>query len=81
MSGLLIGQEKLQAFADAEVVVLPSGAENFGFSTFESMASRLPVVVSDTLNYADAIRPSQAGFVVPRDPPEFAIATLKLLRD
>lgn len=81
MPGLLIGQEKLQAFADADVFVLPSEAENFGFAMFEAMASRLPVVVSDTLNYADEIRRCQAGFVVRRDPREFASATLKLLRD
>jgi glycosyltransferase involved in cell wall biosynthesis len=81
MPGLLIGQEKLEAFADADVFVLPSEAENFGFAMFEAMASRLPVVVSDTLNYADEIRRSQAGFVVRRDPREFASATLKLLKD
>jgi glycosyltransferase involved in cell wall biosynthesis len=81
LPGLLIGQEKLQAFADADVFVLPSEAENFGFAMFEALASRLPVVVSDTLNYADEIRRSQAGFVVRRDPREFASATLKLLRD
>jgi len=81
MLGLLSGEEKLQAFADADVFVLPSEAENFGFAMFEAMASRLPVVVSDTLNYADEIRRSQAGFVVRRDPREFASATLKLLRD
>ena len=81
MPGLLIGPEKLQAFADADVFVLPSEAENFGTAMFEAMASRLPVVVSDTLNYADEIRRSEAGFVVGRDPQEFANATLKLLRD
>lgn len=79
--GLLSGKEKLQAFADADVFVLPSETENFGFAMFEAMASRLPVVVSDTLNYADEIRRCQAGFVVRRDPREFASATLKLLRD
>ena len=81
MPGLLSGEERLQAFADADVFVLPSEAENFGFAMFEAMASRLPVVVSDTLDYADEIRRRQAGFVVRRDPQAFASAILKLLRD
>jgi len=80
MPGLLIGQEKLQAFADADVFVLPSEAENFCFAMFEAMASRIPVVVSDTLNYADEIRQYQTGVVVRRDPREFANAILRLLK-
>lgn len=81
MPGLLVGQEKLQAFADADVFVLPSHGENFGFAVFEAMASRIPVVVSDTLNYADEIRRYEAGFVVRRDPQEIAAAILDLLGD
>lgn len=81
MPGLMIGQEKLQAFADADVFVLPSYAENFGFAIFEAMASRIPVVVSDTLDYASELERYQAGFIVQRDPQEFAAAILKLLGD
>jgi len=81
MTGPLTGESKRQAFADADVFVLPSHAENFGVAIFEAMASRLPIVVSDTLNYADEIRRSEAGFVVRRDPREFASAILKLLTD
>jgi glycosyltransferase involved in cell wall biosynthesis len=81
MPGLLIGQEKLQAFADADVFALPSETENFCFAMFEAIAGRIPVVVSDSLNYTDEIRRYQAGFVVRRDPREFADAILKLLGD
>jgi glycosyltransferase involved in cell wall biosynthesis len=81
MPGLLIGQEKLQALADADVFVLPSQAENFGFAMFEAMASRIPVVVSDTLNYAEEVSQRGAGLAVPRTPQEFAAAILELLND
>ena len=46
MIGLADETQKLEAFADADVFVLPSEAENFGFAMFEAMASRVPVVVS-----------------------------------
>ncbi len=80
MPGLLIGEEKLQAFADADVFVLPSEAENFGFVVFEAMASHIPVVVSDTLNYANEFDKHQTGLIVPRKPEAFAEAILTLLR-
>jgi glycosyltransferase involved in cell wall biosynthesis len=81
MPGLLVGQERLEAFADADVFVFPSEAENFGFAMFEAMASRIPVVVSDTLDYADEVKRYEAGLVVRRDSQEFATAIVKLLGD
>jgi glycosyltransferase involved in cell wall biosynthesis len=82
-SAIIIGpvgpSDRLEAMADADIFVLPSEAENFGFSVFEAMASRVPVVVSDTLNYAEEIQNSGAGFSVPRDPDRFAEAILHLL--
>jgi glycosyltransferase involved in cell wall biosynthesis len=81
MPGLLVGEEKLRAFADADVFVLPSHAENFGFAVFEAMASRIPVVISDTLDYAKDIDSHQAGISVPRDPQAFANAIVRILSD
>lgn len=45
------------------------------------MASRVPVVVSNTLNYAEEIARSAAGFSVPRERHAFAAAILRLLRE
>jgi glycosyltransferase involved in cell wall biosynthesis len=81
MTGFISGPEKLMAFSEADVFVLPSQAENFGFANFEAMASKIPVVISDTLNYANEIKSYQAGLVVRRDPKDFAEAILKLLKD
>jgi glycosyltransferase involved in cell wall biosynthesis len=81
MPGLLVGEDKMQAFADADVFVLPSHAENFGFAVFEAMASRIPVVISDTLDYAKEVDSHQAGISVPRNPQAFADAIVRVLTD
>ncbi len=81
LTGFATLDQKLQAFADADVFVLPSQEENFGLSVFEAMASRLPVVISNTMNYAEEIARSAAGFSVPRERSAFAGAILKLVRD
>jgi glycosyltransferase involved in cell wall biosynthesis len=74
-------EEKKQAFADADVFVLVSQAENFGNTIFEAMASHVPVIISDTLNVVDEIRKGEAGVVVPRDPEELAQAIIRLIED
>jgi len=79
LPGLLVGQEKLQALADADVFVMPSHAENFSFAMFEAMAARVPVVISDTLNFAPMVERAGAGRVVPREGSAFARAIMELL--
>lgn len=81
VTGKVDFETKLQALADADVYVLPSAAENFGFSIFEAMASRLPVVVSDTLEYSGEIASARAGLAVQREPGKVAEAIVRLLED
>jgi glycosyltransferase involved in cell wall biosynthesis len=81
LTGKVDSPTKLQAFADADVFVLLSLAENFGFSLFEAMASRLPVVVSDSLEFSGEIAAAHAGFAVKRDPSEAAAAIVQVLQN
>ena len=81
ITGILDETDKRAALADCDVFVLPSAAENFGFSMFEAMACRRAVVCSDTLNYADEIRRRDAGVVVPRTPEALSRAIGVLLTD
>jgi glycosyltransferase involved in cell wall biosynthesis len=81
VTGNVSAEGKLEALADADVFMLPSEGENFGYSVFEAMACGVPVVVSDVLDYGAAIAAAGAGFAEPRDPERFAEAALRLIRD
>ena len=81
LTGQVDGETRRELLADADVFVLPSQAENFGFSIFEAMACRVPVVVSDTLNYAAEIAQRGAGRAIDRNPVALAESILRLLGD
>ncbi len=81
LTGVKTGQEKLEILVDADMLVLPSHAENFGFVVFEAMACGKPVVISETLNYASSVKQSGAGMVLPRDPQKFSEAIRMLLEN
>lgn len=78
-TGMLAGVEKLAAFKDAEMFVLPSYSENFGISVIEAMACGLPVVISDKVNIWREVKNAGAGKVVSCKAPEVAAAILGLL--
>jgi glycosyltransferase involved in cell wall biosynthesis len=81
MTGVASEAQKVEAFADADVFVLPSEAENFGFAMFEAMSAQVPVVVSESLDYAHQVRRACAGLTAPRNVEAFASAIVSLLRD
>ena len=65
-TGPLYGQEKWQAYRDADVFVLPSQNENFGNTAAESAACGTPVIVTDQCGIAPWMD-GRAGVVVPCD--------------
>ena len=78
-TGMLTGVDKLSAFADADLFVLPSYTENFGIAIIEAMACGLPVVISNRVNIWREI--AEAGVVVDCEANKLAEVLLKMLDD
>jgi glycosyltransferase involved in cell wall biosynthesis len=62
--GMKTGQEKLAAFADADVFVLPSHSEGFSIATLEALVSGTPSVLSDKVGFADNIITTESAIIV-----------------
>lgn len=79
-TGPLFGPDKLKAYVDADVYVLPSSYEIFGITVLEACACGTPVVITDCCGVAEAIR-GQAGLVVAYDKEELQQALEAMLSD
>ena len=62
-TGQVAGDLKWGAFYAAEAFILPSHQENFGIAVVESLACRLPVLISDQVNIWREISADGAGYV------------------
>jgi glycosyltransferase involved in cell wall biosynthesis len=63
-TGMLVGREKLEAYAASDIFAFPSYSENFGMTVIEAMACGIPVVISDKVGISSEIRENKAGIVV-----------------
>lgn len=79
-TGSLYGQEKLKAYVDADVYVLPSVYETFPVAVLEACACGTPVILTDRCGIAGMID-GQAGLVVPYDKEQLQQALLHMLDD
>lgn len=73
-TGHVGGALKLSLYAAADVFVLPTSQENFGFVFFEAMAAGTPVITTDLVDTRDEIERSGGGLVVPQTAEAFADA-------
>jgi glycosyltransferase involved in cell wall biosynthesis len=64
LAGMLIGKDKLQAYAASDIFILPSYSENFGMTAVEAMACAKPVIISDRVGISKEVQENNAGLVV-----------------
>jgi len=79
ITGPLYGRDKLAAYVDADVYVLPSIYEAFPNTILEAWACGTPVIVTDSCAISSVAQ--HAGIVVKRDPIDLARAIKRLILD
>jgi glycosyltransferase involved in cell wall biosynthesis len=79
--GHVDGADKADAFAIADVYVLPSHSENFGIAAVEALSAGLPVILGRGVAVAAAIEQAGAGLAVAPEPSEIAVAIEILAAD
>lgn len=80
-TGLLKGDELLQAYADANLLVLFSYSESFGMVVAEAMAAGLPVLLSKEVGLAAEAEDAGAGLGVDAVIEDIATTWIKMLQD
>lgn len=80
-TGPLYGQDKLSAYNDADVYVLPSVYESFPNTVLEAWACNTPVIISESCALSPVITNEQAGIVVKRESDELCDAILQVFKE
>src|SRR2546425_4595012 len=78
-TGALPRDEVIQAYASADIFVLPSLFEPFGIVLLEAMAAGLPVVASAVGGIVDVVADGKTGLLVPPGKPLALAAGLEQL--
>jgi len=79
-TGPLYEKDKMKAYVDADIYVLPSIYEIFGVAVLEACACNTPVICSRRCGIADVID-GRAGFAVSYDKDQLRDAMIKVLGD
>jgi glycosyltransferase involved in cell wall biosynthesis len=78
-TGLLTGTSLVQAYTDADMLVMLSHRENFGMVVVEAMAADTPALLARTVGLADEVQEYGAGRAVSTEPGEIVEAWRQML--
>ena len=78
-TGMLLGNDKIAAYRESDVFVLPSYSENFGQTVVESMACGTAVVITKNVGVAPSVERVGTGIVIEKDERQLTEAILKIL--
>jgi len=79
--GPLYGIDKLEAYCDADIFILPSRYEVFGNTVLESLACGTPVIATKGCHIAENLQETGTGVVVGYNPVELKYAIVALLQN
>ncbi len=80
-TGLLRGRDRIDALADASVVVYPSEHEIFGLVPLEAILAGTPAIVADDCGCAEVVRSVGGGRTVPAGEPAALSAAIDQVLD
>lgn len=80
-TGMLLGEDKIAAYRDSDVFVLPSYSENFGQVVVEAMYFGLAVVITKNVGISPSVERADAGLVIDKDEKQLTEAILKILNN
>jgi glycosyltransferase involved in cell wall biosynthesis len=78
--GMVVGDEKADVLARADLFCLPSVAEGFSIATLEALASSTAVMLSPACFFPE-VQSAGAGVIVDAEPEAMAVAMRELLGD
>ncbi|HEY4219760.1 MAG TPA: glycosyltransferase, partial [Myxococcota bacterium] len=80
-TGFVRGQDWLDAYAAADVMLFPSVTETQGLVVVEALAAGVPLVSVEAMGPASTMKGERGCLFADNDPAVFATATQRLLRD
>ena len=79
--GMVTGETKVSLYQAADMVVLPTSQENFGFVVFEAMAAGAPLVTTRGVDTWPEVEASGGGLIVAQEAGAIADAIAGLVAD